>query len=179
MNQTPGRPDDPREPARRRHAACISLGAVLLLDLLVTIEWSFPRCSAPVDGPLPAVFGAPLPYERWCGALSLVYEFMPHVYVLDVAIFFAAIYPLVRWALRRAPPRFSAALGGVGVALVLFVGLIRAVDVASGEWDPVVSIDAPSYDDHYGDYRPIDITTRRHTTCTPSTYWFPAGAPSR
>jgi hypothetical protein len=83
---------------RRRWIVTIAFTMCLVMaaERLITIEWSFSYCNDPQDGPASAVFGAPLPYERWGGASSLVYEFVPHFYVFNVLVLFCILLPIVR-----------------------------------------------------------------------------------
>ena len=93
---------------RRRRwiiAIVFTLGLAMATERVVTIEWSFAYCNDPQDGPASAIFGAPFPYERWWGASSMVYEFVPHFYVLNVLVLFGIALPIVRWTAERLARR--------------------------------------------------------------------------
>ncbi len=163
----------------RRHwilTVILAVCVAVLVDYLVTIEWSFPYCNDPQDGPSSAVFGLPLPYERWNMVSSLQYEFMPHIYAINVLVLAALMVPLVRYVAGRladrSPRRTRAiavcifALGVVGVSW-------HGLALAAGWWQPTVSIYHPPYDS-LAELRPVGVSFGRHYDCTPSSYWFPA-----
>lgn len=157
-------------------AIAFTMGLVMAAERLITIEWSFPYCNDRQDGPASAVFGAPFPYERWCGATSLVYDFVPLFYVLNVLILFSIALHIVRRTaehLARRSPR--AAYGTIAVCGALLCWLVTARHVlllAIGFWFPVASIEKPPYDS-YDVLRPVGVSFGRHYDCTPSKFWFP------
>lgn len=151
-----------------------SAGVVLVAEAAVTIEWSTPYCNDPDDGPAYAIFGAPLPYERFSGVSSLHYDLMPHLYLLDIALLCAIVYPLVRAVTRRAPDharRFvSISMAVVGFLLCSGVTVSNVFRLRTEEWSPVESV-ARSYES-YWDARPVGASFDRHYDCKPSTFWF-------
>lgn len=162
---------------RRRWIVTIVLTMCLVMaaERVVTIEWSFPYCNDPQDGPASAVFGAPIPYERWWGASSLVYEFVPHFYGLNILVLFAIALPIVRRAaehLERRWPRAYGAIAICGAVLCALVVARHALVLATGLWRPVASIERPPYDS-YEVLRPVGMSFERHYDCTPSELWFP------
>jgi hypothetical protein len=157
-----------------------SSGLALLLESLVTIEWSFPVCSNPGDGATPAVFGAPLPYQKWAGA-SLEYSFVPQVYALNILLIGGLVLFVVHrfsaHLAKRWPRQTIGAIGGSG--LVLCIGLLGLEISALGKlWHPTASlVTLPG--ESLGDLRPIRVTLGRHYDCRPSSlsaFWF---APKR
>jgi Na+/proline symporter len=150
---------------------------VMAMERVATIEWSFAYCNDPQDGPVSAVFGFPFPYERWSGASSLLYDFVPHLYVLNLLILFGIALPIVsrtaEYLARRSPRRVYRAFAVWGVLLCALVTGRLALVLATGFWDPVASIEKPPYDS-YGGLRPVGVSFDRHYDCTPSKFWFPA-----
>jgi hypothetical protein len=145
-------------------------------ERVVTIEWSFAYCNDPQDGPASAVFGVPFPYERWSGASSLLYDFVPHFYVLNVFVLFGIALPIVRRTAervaRRSPHAAYRTIAVCGVLLCALVTGRHLLVLATGWWDPVASIERRPYDS-YGALRPVGVSFDRHYDCTPSKFWFP------
>src|SRR3712207_4426394 len=79
----------------------LTIGLVLWVEGLVTIEWSYPYCLSQADGPAYAAQGMPLPYWMWNGVASLEHDFMPHVYVLNVTALCLLVFPALRRVLNR------------------------------------------------------------------------------
>src|SRR6187399_2755691 len=77
-------------------ALALALGASSLLEVLCTVEWSYPYCSNQDSGPAFAVTGMPLPYMHYSGVSSLEYLFMPHVYAANLFLLAALVYPVCR-----------------------------------------------------------------------------------
>jgi hypothetical protein len=160
-----------------------SLGLASLLELVVTIEWSFPICSNSWDGAAPAVFGAPLPYQRWAGA-SLEYSFVPQVYVLNVLLIaglvLLIVHRLAAGVARRWPRQTKLTLGMAG--LVLCVGLLGlGISVIGELLHPTASI-AILPGESVRDLRPIRVAIGRHYSCRPSWlsgFWFHSRRPMK
>jgi Na+/proline symporter len=161
----------------RRHrwivAVVFTVGLVMAAERGVTIEWSSAYCSNPYDGPASAVFGAPFPYERWSGASSLLYVFVPRLYVLNILILFGIALPVVRWTAERLARRSSRAVyRALAIGGVLLCGLMAARHALGiGLWQPVASIVSPPYESYEG-LRPVGVSLGRHYDCTPSEFWF-------
>lgn len=164
----------------------LSLVAALILaaclDLLVTIEWSYPYCLQPSDGPAYPAAGFPLPYAVASQASSLEFLFMPHVLALNLLLIGAAAYPLVRF-LNRAVVAGPALRRLWLVALVFFgisIFVIRGLSLTLGH--PVLSIGDGSYL-VYGDLRPVGFTSsdvvHSKSACKASGFWFPEGWSSK
>jgi len=149
-------------------AALLTLAGVAAVENFISIEWSFPYCNRQEDGPASAVFGMPFPYERWSGATSLQYEFVPHLYALNLLVWFCVAWPLVRVLSRLLRGRPLRVTGGVLLTVVVawkvFVLLERA-------WEPVRSLAHPPYD-AYRELRPVGLAVGRHYQCSPSPFWF-------
>jgi hypothetical protein len=158
-----------------RHAALLlSAGLVPLVERLVTVEWSYPYCNDPQDGPATAVFGFPLPYQRFSGAASFLYDVMPHAYALNVVLMLALFYPVTRLVVSAVRRRWSTrglrVAGALGLASCLLVACSWTLDLWMGDEVPVRSI-ATRYGE-LGEMRPLAVSTR-HYDCTPSARWFP------
>lgn len=165
---------DRRMTTRSAWAAFLfTLGLVAAAEMLITVEWSFPYCNDPRDGPASAVYGAPLPYERWSGASSLQYDFVPHLYILNLGILCAATWPLF----RRLSHRWSAVndrrIGMLGLSLCLLVGGWHIFYLSSNLGSPVASLEHAPYDS-YRELRPVGVALimERHYDCSPSSFWF-------
>jgi len=162
----------PAATRRRQHLAALvlSVGVVALLEVVLTIEWSSPSCiRGSADGPVAAAFGMPFPYVRWCTGLSWVYDMMPHVYVLNLAILVLLALPVARAiVMRTRRPRVAVAVGvalgalGVAARIFLLLGLEK--------WWVAASITQSG--DQYWQYRPVGLASYRHYNCTPSEFWF-------
>src|SRR5689334_18455159 len=63
-----------------------TVGLVAAAEVVLKVEWSSRSCNDPQDGPVWAVFGAPLPYERFSGVSSEHYDFVPYLYLLNIVI---------------------------------------------------------------------------------------------
>jgi hypothetical protein len=153
-----------------RGAALLTIGGVAALENVVSLEWSFPYCNRQEDGPASAVFGLPFPYERWSGATSLQYEFMPHLYALNLVLWLCLAWPLFRVLTRtRAVHRLRLVI--VGALLCAAIVVWKTLVLVEGAWQPVRSITHAPYD-AYGELRPVGIALGRHYECTPSAFWF-------
>lgn len=153
-----------------------AVGVAAVVDALITVEWSFPYCNDPQDGPASAVFGAPLPYQRWSGASSLEYDFVPHIYILNIAFLSIVIFLASATGLRRMirrSRRAGTAIAALGLLLSLCAGGWRILWLSMGMWQPVSSIVHFPYD-QYTEYRPVGIAIALSPSydCTPSRFWF-------
>lgn len=163
-----------------------SLVAALILaawlDLLATIEWSYPYCLQPSDGPAYPAAGFPFPYAVASHASSLEFLFMPHVFALNLLLISAAAYPLVRFLNRIIVA--GPTLRRLWLVALVFLGLsifvIRGLSLTLGH--PVLSIGDGSYL-AYGNLRPAGITTSdvvlSKRTCKASGFWFPESSSSK
>jgi hypothetical protein len=156
-------------------AGVLAFGLAMTIDRVATLEWSFPYCNDPQDGPAAAVFGVPIPYQRWNGFSSLEYHFAPHLYVLNILLVALALFPALRHAMRRVAPLQSRlgdrVLRSAGVLLCLGNFAVTYVALAGGLWRPVLNI-GHSPGRAYSEYRPVRLTSTRHYDCTPSRFWF-------
>lgn len=161
--------------ARRVAIVLFTLGATLAAERVFTLEWSFPYCNDQSDGPAWAVFGAPIPYERFAGN-SLEYNFVPLFYLLNVIVAFAIALPLVRWTVEHFARRWPRAIlyssiSISGLVLCVVMSARHSLLIGTGLWRPVASIVIPPYDS-YRVLRPVRISLGRHYGCVPSTFWF-------
>jgi hypothetical protein len=151
-----------------------TLGATLAMERVFTVEWSFPYCNDQSDGPGWAIFGAPIPYERFAGN-SLEYNFVPLFYIVNVLVAFAIALPLVRWTAEHYSRRWPRAIYGTisvsGILLCIVMSVHHVFLVGDGLWRPVASVVFPPYDS-YRVLRPVGVSLGRHCSCVPSTFWF-------
>lgn len=156
----------------RWHILLLAVALGGIVEAIFRVEWAFPSCSDPWDGPASAVFGFPIPYLRRSVAMT-GWELAPIAYALDLGLLAAVIYALLAWLLRRVPSRRAksavGALGGLGctaVAVWLVLKSMMGVSLA-------VSIAHPPHDSLL-EFRPVGVSIiREHTDCSPSEYWFP------
>ena len=169
-----------RELYVRKHVVDIAAALVLAawVDLLVTVEWSYPYCTQPSDGPAYPAVGFPLPYAVASHVSSLEFVLMPHVLVLNLLLVGAAVYPLVQF-LNRAIASKLMLRRFAFVALIVLgggVGALRLLSLAFGH--PVLSIGDGTYL-VYQDLRPVRFTSSElvHTKqeCQSSPFWFTDG----
>lgn len=159
---------------RWRASALFAAGVVMAVERFLTVEWTFPYCNDPQDGPASAVFGAPIPYERFSG-FSLEYDFVPHFYVLNIIVLAGIALPVIHGTAAYLARGFS---GGVyrllaqcGLLLGAAVCARHALVLFLGLWHPVASIEHLPYDS-YRELRPVRISLGRHYDCSRSTFWF-------
>lgn len=172
VKRRPAIDEVPRQSARTRAAPwLLAVAAALVVDRALALEWTFPYCSDMWDGPSSAVFGMPLPYERWSGASSLVYDVMPHAWLLDLLLLSLLAYRPARWVWMRAPRRIQRFLGGTAAAVSLVSLAFVLQSIRDGRVSFVHSIAFPPYDT-FAKYRPVALVVGRHHDCTPSAWWF-------
>ena len=164
----------------KKHPASLVAALILAawLDLLATIEWSYPYCTQPSDGPAYPAAGFPFPYAVASQASSLEFLFMPHVLALNLLLISAAAYPLVRFLSRTVVA--GSAVRRLWLVALAFLGVgifvIRGLSLTLGH--PVLSIGDGSYL-AYSDLRPVGITSSgvvlSKRACQASGFWFPDG----
>lgn len=163
-------------------ARWVEVAAALVLaawfDLLVTIEWSYPYCAQPSDGPAYPAVGFPLPYAVASHVSSLKFILMPHVLALNLLLIGAALYPLAH-SLNRAISG-NAALRRLALVVLVVLGVgIVAIRVPSLTLGHSVSSIGNGPYLVYGDLRPVGIASSQlvHTKreCRDSRFWFPSG----
>jgi len=151
--------------------ALFSVGLASIVEVLITVEWSFPCCESPsCDGPLSAVFGFPFPYVRWSLASSLQYLVLPHVYLANVGMLSLLTYFLVRRLVPAEPgsPR-RLRMGLLGLTLCTVVVAWRIFLLEGSSWLPVRSIELA---ESYREFRPVGLSLDAHYQCTPSEFWY-------
>jgi hypothetical protein len=154
----------------------LCLGLAFWLENTVTLHWSLPYCSSQEDGPAYAALGLPLPFERYSGASSHEFFFMPHVYLLNVVLLAAALFPVVRWLLTQASVGVAAlnVVGLAGAVLLLLSLGMTAWALQSGALRPAGSLGAEQYGG-YTEYRPVGLGAVGAIECPASPFWFPHG----
>lgn len=158
----------------------LTVGLVLWLEGLVTIEWSYPYCLSQTDGPAYAAYGMPLPYWMWNGVVSLEHDFMPHAYILNVIVLCLLTFPAIRWILHRViSPRLKwlrIVIGVVGCLLLLSHVALMGFLISTGYYRPERSLGLGGYYS-YAEFRPIrfGFIKSNAADCTPSRFWFPDG----
>jgi len=149
-----------------------SFAIAVVIGWFISVEWSYPYCQQQFDGPGYAAYGAPLPFVQYGGWSSLHYNFMPHIYVLDVIVLTLLTYPLTRMLGDRFVKSTTAhRVNAVVSCAVAVIALGIQVPFASTFFHPVATLG--SSQTSYWSYRPVSITTdvlRYH--CSPSSYWF-------
>jgi len=154
-----------------------AIGLAGWIEFLFTIEWSYPYCTQPEDGPAYSVLGFPLPYAEPSYASSLEFYFLPHVFFLNLLLISLLLFPLVRTLHRGIRHKATLRRWVVRVAGVLIVslGLIRGLSFTFGH--PVASIESAWLT--YRDLRPIGFSSsywvHSKSDCKPSAFWFPDG----
>lgn len=154
----------------------LSVGLVLLCEMLITLEWASPLCTRAYqswNGPIPGAYGAPFPYVRLSMATSLEYDVMVPVYLINITLLSLAAYPLVRWLVGRLKCQsLRTRLGGVGAGLCgLVIAWRLLLLVVLGIWVPTASI-AFGGGEEYTEFRPVGIATFPDRECTESSFWF-------
>lgn len=158
----------------------LTIGLVLWLESLVTVEWSYPYCLSRENGPAYAAYGMPLPYWMWNGAASLEHDFVPLAYVLNVIVLCFLMFPAVRRILNRVlSPRFDwlqSVIGAVGCLLLLSHTALTVFLVSTGFYRPAMSLSLEGYY-RYADFRPVrfGFIKSNAADCAPSPFWFPDG----
>lgn len=137
----------------------MGVAAAVLLDWIATVEWSPATCGP--EGGI-AAYGFPLPYTRWCGYTSLVYDFAAPVWLADVVGVGLVFGALGAPGLRRLGPRArqAAARAAVGVlaAKAAWLGWLFSLGLV----EPVPTLGSE-------DYRPVraSFVEPIHSDCAP------------
>ncbi len=159
-------------------ALLLTVGLTIWLEFILTMEWSSPYCMSQEDGPGYAAFGMPLPYMQFGGASSLQYEFMPHIYLLNLIVLSAIAFPTISWTFDRlsltVSTRWRTVAGVVGLVLLAARISLLMLSISIKMLIPTLSIG-----DHYEpyvDFRPVGLCLHDgYYECKPSPYWFPDG----
>ena len=156
----------------QRYAAIfLTIGLVSGAESLLTIEWSFPYCTNQTeDGPVYAVMGVPFPYQAANGASSMAYDFMPHVYLLNLFLLCLGMLPFVYAVLNVLVPfekkRSRIFLSSLG--LFLSCGMLALIFfmIRDDVLRPVFSIGG-AYT-RYKEYRPVGLSFKSKVSlCKP------------
>ena len=116
-----------------------------------------------------AVWGMPLPYIRWSGVSSLEYFWMPTAFLLNLALLFAVLYPIIAWLLRKVDSQTTQIASGiVGAFLTLAFGAWIGLQINIGLYKiPVSNIANEGYES-YGELRPVRFGFKTLSyQCTP------------
>jgi len=153
----------------------LALGLGALLDLVFTVEWSYPYCSGPDSGPAFAVLGMPLPYQTYSGVSSLQHFFMPHIYAANVLLLAGLVWPVCRLLVKSGKIR-AGVLNGIGLVLICLTGALLAIKLHIGWFIPVGSV-ADGGSMRYQELRPVSVGLSFGASgdCTASKFWFPQG----
>jgi hypothetical protein len=146
---------------------------VLLATSLVSLEWSFPYCNSPADGPAYAVYGFPLPYTQSSGTSSLEYKLMPLAWLFDAVVLGGLFFWIVRRALSQVRSRAAlvtlALVAGVPAMAWITLEAAWAWQYSFAEW-----VLTPDNDGGYADLRPVGVARVDADICQPSRFWFGA-----
>jgi drug/metabolite transporter superfamily protein YnfA len=153
--------------------APLSFGAAALLDVVVTVEWSSPYCNRQDDGPGWAIYGV-IPYERFSGVSSMVYDFQPASFAANLALLWvlcgAVALALYVWTPLFARPDRARRVAAVGMVAAALMGAYYVALYSLGWWIPVPSLTDSRYDTQI---RPVGLSVGdRAYECTPSQFWF-------
>ncbi len=154
----------------RRATLLAAVGLAGVSELLFTVEWSFPTCGSPGYEPESAVYGFPFPYVQWGRVSSLEDQFVPVLYLANVATWALAWF-LVVWALMRlcipASARSQrASVASIGVLLCVVFGAAQLLLVGAGIRNPTSTLTRFSWSS-YAELRPVGVGTKPDYDCTP------------
>lgn len=150
----------------------------VVVNSIITVEWSFPYCNDPQDGPAHAAFGFPLPYTQYSGASSMEYLFMPTAYTFNMVFLFVVFFICAR-SLLAAVSRFSHKWHHAISCIGLFLA-IGAVSIELLKAGNIYAVAVQSIGDTYHpyfSYRPVGVSSDMHYDCRPSEFWFGRIAP--
>ena len=166
---------------KRTGTVVATLTLAACLSLLATVEWSYPYCMQPADGPAYPAVGFPLPYAVASHVSSLEFLFMPHVLALNLLLAAGALFPVVMVLKRLAVAKPALRRVGLGVLAALGLGALVIGGLSLSFGVPVMSIG----DGYvvYRDLRPIGLTSpdivHSKRECTPSQFWFSGGGSTK
>lgn len=152
-----------------------AMGAAWWIEKLITLEWSYPYCSVLDDGEAAAVFGFPLPYEQVFIAGSASANFIPWLYLVNLAVIAGGVLLLLRLLSSRLgasmPRLWNLTIGAAAALLLVTAVAFEAFVLSIGVWSPASSF---SENLHYSDLRPVSVhVLGRPRNCTASPFWFP------
>lgn len=151
-----------------------AVGAAWWIERLVTLEWSYPYCSALDSGPAGAVRGFPFPYQQASTVTSATDFFIPWLYVVNLLAIagglFFLLHPLASRLLASNQRGFKFIVGGA-TALLLATAVAFEVQLLSmGVWRPISSFSGAP---RYSELRPVAVRfLGRPRDCTASPFWF-------
>jgi hypothetical protein len=158
----------------------VTVGLVVWLESIFTIEWTNPYCLDQSDGPTYGAYGMPLPYWIWNGVASLEHDFVPHAYVLNIVLLCMLFFPVARWAVNRSVfqrrPWVAGAAAIIGLLLLAYHVTLTVGMVSLGWYRPTSTLGSPGYYS-YTELRPVRFGFYRSNAppCAKSPYWYPNG----
>ena len=150
-------------------APCLWAAAAALSGELVlgsAIKWWHPYCEGQPDGPGSMAFGFPLPYAEPTGVSSMEFFYMPHVWLLNLALLAVVTYPLFAFVLRRIASRSTfllRAASSAGLVVLLLTGVFHLM-MFSDIGHAVGSISS-RYGESYWSYRLDMLAGAGHRGC--------------
>jgi hypothetical protein len=128
--------------------------AIIVVDVC-PLRWWHPYCNSQADGPAYAAYGFPLPYMELTGISSVEYLFMPHIYILNVAVMALVSYSVGRRLSYEIANRTVVGTYSLLICGTLVLGILIAFEVwiMPKVYIPTQSIANTNYDS-YLSYRP-------------------------
>jgi hypothetical protein len=151
-----------------------ALAIALWVELFFTIGWTFAACT-PVSGTNyglgEASYGLPFPYFQWSTVSSMEYDWIPWIFVLNVALLTLAASPMARWLSRRLRrPRW----GWLGLTLLVAIIAVQAVRINTFLVFSTDRFRGGEFELAFTDLRPTALYFGGGSyECTPSPFWFP------
>ena len=152
-----------------------AVGAAWWIENAATVEWSYPYCSILDNGEAAAVFGFPLPYQQVFIAGSASFNFIPWLYVFDLAVITFGVFLFFRvLASRLAASKPLVWNVFIGAAAALMLIPAAGLEIFAISIDVSRPVSSFADDIHYSDLRPVAVHVRgRPRNCTLSPFWFP------
>jgi hypothetical protein len=152
-----------------------AIGGAWWIEKLITLEWSYPYCSVLDNGEAAAVFGFPFPYEQVFIAGSASSNFIPWLYLVNLAVIASAVLLLLRPVSSRLcvsmPRLWKLTIGAVAALLIVTAVAFETFVLSIGIWSPTSSF---SDSLQYKDLRPVSVhVLGRPRNCSASPFWFP------
>src|SRR5688500_4498630 len=133
-----------------------AVGVAAWIERLVTLEWSYAYCSVRDSGEAAAVYGFPLPHEQIYIAGSASANFIPWLYLVDLALISGGVFVLLRLlssGIGLSKPRlWNLAIGAVAALLLVPVVALDLFAISIGVWSPTSSF---SDNLQYPELRPV------------------------
>ena len=127
------------------------MAAALIIETFFAWAWWHPYCNKQDDGPGAEAFGIPLPYGEPSLISSLEVQFLPHVYVLNIALLGLLVSPLFWLAFRQWQSKIVTVIGTVILGLLMIANAYWALQVYRPTTELMASWEVEG---SYWDYRP-------------------------